>query len=401
MGEWVDITHETLDNRFDPLYGSREGSNIVLHWPNAYSGNLYMWTGAGMFQNLGITNNPLNLFNCTEAYNFQHLFYGCKNFNDTVDLNKLAHGQYSNYNFSGMMMGCVNFNSPVIFPATNNMIRCSYSAMFSGCENFDQPISQPLRLAREDGAYSMFAGCYQFNQPVTFYIGYSTHHQGLIRTFASCHNFNSPINIVSETGNSIGVCSEIFLQCTNLNTPIHFPYVSSLNWAFGNCQNFNADITIDRVDTHRYTYYPPSGPPVNYNWCLFNNMFYNCRNFDRAFNIPINVTNCEDMFTNCVNFNNNVTIPSTVTNLCNMFAGCKKFNRPAVLPNSAVDVSGMFSGCSNFNQPVTIPNSVTNCYAMFSQCNNQHCQILVPSKFNYNNGVSGWSKNANNCIVWY
>jgi surface protein len=119
----------------------------------------------------------------------------------------------------------------------------------------------------------------------------------------------------------------------------------------------------------------------------FNNMFYNCPNFDQPLNNwnTTNVTNMSNTFYNCTNFNQplNNWITTNVTNMSNMFYHCTQFDQDIGNWNTVrvTTMQNMFYHCTQFDQPLNnwITTNVTNMSNMFTYA------------FAFNQDISGWN----------
>lgn len=87
-----------------------------------------------------------------------------------------------------------------------------------------------------------------------------------------------------------------------------------------------------------------------------------------------NVTDMSFLFGNCENFNQDISNwdVSNVKDMSYMFKGCKKFNQDISKwdTSRAIDMQEMFNGCMNFNQPLNDwdVSSVENMNCMFQRC---------------------------------
>ena len=127
----------------------------------------------------------------------------------------------------------------------------------------------------------------------------------------------------------------------------------------------------------------------------FNNMFRNCRKFNKPFTFPGgNSQHCEYMFYDCIEFNQPIDF-SAVTSMNNayyMFGNAQKFNQPVRINCNGSgycfnNMEKMFYNCRNFNQPVYITNAF-NCNYMFQNCVNLNSDVTIIPKasgtyFNY------------------
>lgn len=280
---------------------------------------------------------------------------------------------------SAMFQGSENLNSRVTFPASGNGNLLSCSSMFTNCKSFnDLKIEKPYYV---NSAQSMFYDCYVFNQPVT-----NLHAKNPYYMFGFCRKFNQPVNIPDHDAS--GDCRGMFYGCYEMNSPVTIGNnIVNCYEMFYLCGNMRQSVTM---------------PDTVMN-C--GNMFNQCTKFNQPIHISDGVTNCKYMFRSCSSFNSPISwSPSGYVDCNGMFMGCRSFNQPITLPEYVFNCSSMFEDCVKLNQEITIPNTSNLYYidGMFKRCTNQNMPIYVPSRFNhYGGGVSGWSSEANNCIVWY
>ena len=122
-----------------------------------------------------------------------------------------------------------------------------------------------------------------------------------------------------------------------------------------------------------------------------------------------NVTDMSFLFGNCENFNQDISNwdVSNVKDMSYMFKGCKKFNQDISKwdTSRAIDMQEMFNGCTNFNQPLNDwdVSSVEDMNCMFQRCekfnqplDNWNTQNVTDMSFlfgnceNFNQDISNW-----------
>ena len=138
--------------------------------------------------------------------------------------------------------------------------------------------------------------------------------------------------------------------------------VTDMSFLFGNCENFNQDISNWDVSNVKDMSY----------------MFKGCKNFNQDISKwdTSRAIDMQEMFNGCTNFNQplNDWDVSSVEDMNCMFQRCEKFNQPLDNWNTqnVTDMSFLFGNCENFNQDISNwdVSNVKDMSYMFEMCKN-------------------------------
>jgi len=242
--------------------------------------------------------------------------------------------------------------------------------------------------------------------------------------FYGCNN----LDVTATDAPTISTTSldNSFRDCTALTTPDFSNWdvsgVTNMTTLFGNCSNFNGNITTWDVSNVTTFVYDAAGFIIGMfsNCSLFNQdiggwdvssctnlsgMFTNCRVFDQDlsnWNMS-NKTSVKAMFAGCYKFNNggsdgikdwdvsNVQYFGVTTDSpFGMFTNAREFNQPIGSWNmsSALDITNMFRDARDFNQNIGAWN-LSSCTSMYRTFD------AVTQVLSFNNGGSSTINNWN------
>jgi surface protein len=284
------------DSSFGGFSGQITATNVPVILNSTTASNLFINSTCSNFGNIGnwVTTNITNMGG---------MFYGCSNFNQTINSWDVSNVT----NMNAMFRGCTSFNQSLNSWDVSS-VTIMYS-MFGYCYNFNQPLNS-WNVSNVTEMHYMFWGCYSFNQDINSWnVSNVTDMPGL---FYDCAVFNQPLN--SWNVSKVYNMAEMFRNCYNFNQPLNSWNVS--------------------------TVYNMTG------------MFYGCSNFNNPLNLW-DVSRVEnsmsEMFSGCSNFNQDISSWNVLRSgsMSGMFRDCTSFSYPNI-------------GLWNFGAVYNMDNFITN-----------------------------------------
>lgn len=338
---WNNAVSVGVDAGSDTIYTNAIG--LYIHDASGMYNGCYNLTDSFICNPNLITNAPVDYDPMKYCVSMYDMFNGCTSFNQPITIPETVTSV-------GRMFYNSVFNSSV--EITNGVTNLAY--MFYNAYSFNYPITIPDTVNNLNHTFDSSG----FNQPITIPGSVADMNYAFANSLtqgARAGYFNQPITI----SNGVGSMAHVFERRTTFNQPLTIPQsVWSLDNALNGCEVFNSTVTI------------LGSPSVE-------NLFRNCRNYNKAFTVPPDAIFASGLFFNCTNFSQSVRFPVGTYYLSEAFYGCTNFDDVVYIerPND-LRVEGMFTGCTAF------ANSWTRIHL-------NHLVPLNTSNATYNRFVNG------------